>query len=87
MAQRPPSSCIATRNDATSLMGVLRGMMESQQEQTGLLRDRLLAAQQTATEAIEKSMAPQEPKPGNISYFRRLQSATFASTEKPLDAE
>jgi len=32
-------------------------------------------------------MAPREPKPGNISDFRRLQPATFAGTEKPLDAE
>ena len=46
MAQRPPSSRIAARNEATNLMGVLRGMMESQHEQTALLRDGLLAAQQ-----------------------------------------
>jgi len=45
MALRPPSSRIAARNEATDLMGVLRGMMESQQEQTALLRDGLLAAQ------------------------------------------
>ena len=47
----------------------------------------MLAAQQTATAAIERSTAPREPKPGNISDFRRLQPATFAGTEKPLDAE
>ena len=29
MAQRPPSSRIAARNEATDLMGVLCGMMES----------------------------------------------------------
>ena len=85
MAQRPPSSRIAARNEPTDLMGVFRGMMESQQEQTALLRDGLLAAQQTTTVAIEKSTAPREPKPGNISDFWRLQSATFAGTEKPLD--
>jgi len=87
MAQRPPSSRIAARNETTDLMGVLCGMMESQQEQTALLRDGLLAAQQTATVAIERSITPREPKPRNISYFRRLQPATFAGTEKPLDAE
>ena len=47
----------------------------------------MLAAQQTATATIERSMTPREPKPGNISDFRRLQPATFAGTEKPLDAE
>ena len=62
-------------------------MMESQQEQMALLRDGLLAAQKTATAAIERSTAPREPKPDNISDFRRLQPATFAGTEKPLDAE
>ena len=87
MAQRPPSSRIAARNEAIDLMGVLRDMMESQQEQTALLRDGLLTAQQTATAAIEKSTAPRESKPRNISDFRRLQPATFAGTEKLLDAE
>ena len=82
MAQRPPSSRIAARNEATDLMGVLRGMMESQQEQTTLLRDELLAAQQTAMAAVERSTAPREPKPGNISDFRRLQPAIFAGTKK-----
>jgi len=44
MAQRPPSSRIAARNETTDLMGVLCGIMESLQEQIILLRDGLLAA-------------------------------------------
>ena len=71
MAQRPPSSRIAARNEATDLMGVLHGMMESQEEQTTLLRDGLLAAQQMAMAAIEKSTAPRELKHG-----LRLQEVT-----------
>ena len=37
--------------------------------------------------AIEKTVAPRKPKFGNVSDFRRLQPATFAGTEKLLDAE
>jgi len=45
MAQRPPSARIAAREDTTDLMGVLRGMIESQQQQMKLLRDGLVAVQ------------------------------------------
>ena len=87
MARRPPSSRIVARNETTDLMGVLHGMMESQQEQTAFLRDGLVVVQQTATVAMEKATAPQEPRAGNISDFRRLQPTIFGGTEKPLDAE
>ena len=68
-------------------MGVLCGMIESQQQQMTLLRDGLKAAQQITTVAMERSAAPRGPKPRNISDFRRLQPATFTGTEKPLEAE
>ena len=55
-------------------MRVLHGMMESQHQQTELLRQALL-------------IAPREQSPGNVSDFRRLQPTTISSTEKPLDAE
>ena len=87
MAQRLPFARIAAREDATDLIGVLRGLVESQQQQTTLLRDGLMAAQQTATEAMERSATPRGPKPENISDFRRLQPATFTGIEKPLEAE
>ena len=45
-------------------MGVLRGMMESHQEQTTLLRDGLLTAQLTTTSAIERTTTSREPKRG-----------------------
>ena len=51
------------------------------------MRDGLIAIQQLATVAIEKTVAPQEPKLGNVADFRRLQPATFAETEKLLDTE
>ena len=49
-------------------------MMQSQQQQTELLRQGLL-------------VAPREQRPGSVSDFRRLQPAVFSGTEKPLDAE
>ena len=36
---------------------------------------------------MERVAAPRELKLGNVSDFRRLQPATFAGTEKSLDAE
>jgi len=56
------------------MMRILQGMMQSQQQQTELLRQGLL-------------VAPRERRPGNVSDFRRLQPAVFSGTEKPLDAE
>ena len=47
--------------------------MEHQQQQTELLRQELTA--------------PKEPKPGNVSDFRRLQPAVFTGSEEPLEAE
>jgi len=55
-------------------MRVLQGRMQSQQQQTELLRQGLL-------------VAPREQRPGNVSNFRRLQPAIFSGTEKPLDVE
>jgi len=52
-------------------MRILQGMMESQQQQTVLLREGLLTA------------LP-EQRPGNVSDFRRLQSAAFSGNEKAL---
>ena len=68
-------------------MGVLRDMIESHQQQTAFIRDGLIAVQKTTMVAMERAVAPREPKFGNISDFRRLQPATFAGTEKLLDAE
>ena len=87
MAQQPPFARVAAREDATDLMGVLRGMIELQQQQMTLLRDGLMVAQQTAMVAMERSAASQGPNSGNISDFRRLQPATFTGIEKPLEAE
>ena len=56
MAQRPPSTRIAASEDATDRMGVLHSIIESQQ-QTALLCDGLMAAQQTAMVAMERSTA------------------------------
>ena len=67
-------------------MGVLRNMIESQQ-QTTLIRDGLLAVQQTATVAMERAVAPREPKLENILDFRKLQPTTFVGNEKSLDAK
>ena len=44
IAQRPPSARIAAHEDATDMMGVLRDIIESQQQQTVLLQDGLMAA-------------------------------------------
>ena len=60
--------------DNDGLIRILQGMMQSQQQQTELLRQGLL-------------VAPREQRPGNVSDFRRLQPAIFSGTEKPLDAE
>ena len=60
--------------DNDGMIRILQGMMQSQQQQTELLRQGLL-------------VAPREQRPGNVSDFRRLQPAIFLGTEKPLDAE
>jgi len=69
MARHPSSSRVGPRDEATDLMGVLRDMIESHQQQTTLMRDGLIAVQQTATVAMERATAPQEPKLGNVSDF------------------
>ena len=56
------------------MMRILQGMMNSQQQQTELLRQGLLTT-------------PREQRSGTVSDFRRLQLAEFSGTEKPLDAE
>jgi len=63
-----------SNRDNDSLMKVLQGMMQSQQQQIELLRQGLL-------------VTSREQRPGNVSDFRRLQPAIFLGTEKPLDAE
>ena len=60
---------------------------QSQQEQTTLLRDGLLAVQQASTAALEKVVSSRERRPGNFSDFRKLQPPIFTGTEKPLEAE
>jgi len=55
-------------------MRMLQGMMNSQQQQTELLRQGLLTV-------------PREQRPGNVFDFRKLQPAIFLGTEKSLDAE
>jgi len=49
-------------------------MMETQQQQTELLRQILVTA-------------PREQRPGNVLDFSRLQLIIFTGEEKPLDAE
>ena len=71
----------------TGVLGVLQGMMQQQQQQTALLREGILAAQQTAAIALERAVAPREARPGNVADFRRLLPRTFAGTGTPLEAE
>ena len=69
----PDTSRDNSNGEGDSMMRVFHGMMESQYQQTELLRQALLTA-------------PREQRPGNVSDYRRLQSAIFLGTEKPLDA-
>ena len=69
------------------VLGVLQGMMEAQQQQTTLLREGLVAAQQTAATALERAVAPREARPGNVTDFCRLLPKTFSGTGTPLEAE
>ena len=68
----PGTSRDSSNGDGDNMMRVLHGMMESQHQQTELLRQALLTT-------------PREQRPGNVSDFRSLQPATFSGTEKPLD--
>jgi len=70
----PDTSRDSSNGKSDNMMRVLHGMMESQHQQTEFLRQALLTA-------------PKEQRPGNVSDFRRPQTATFSCTEKPLDAE
>jgi len=70
----PSTSQDGPNRDSDGMIRILQGMMQSQQQQTELLRQGLL-------------VAPREQRPGNVSDFRRLQPAIFSGTEKPLDAE
>ena len=69
------------------MMGLLRGMIESQQEQTTLLREGLISAQQTVAAALDKAATPREVKPGNVYDFLRMRPATFAGVGTPLEVE
>jgi len=70
----PGTSHDSSNSESDSMMRVHHGMMESQHQQTELLRQALLTA-------------PKEQRPPNVCDFRRLQPAIFSGTEKPLDAE
>ena len=70
----PGTSRDSSNGDGDNMMRVLHGMMESQHQQTELLRQALLTA-------LRKQ------RPGCVSDFRRLQPATFSGTENPLNAE
>ena len=76
-----------SRDEATDMMEVLRGMIVMQQHQMKLLKDGLLIVQQTTATALNRATVPQEPRIGNVSDFRRLHSSVFTSTRKPLEAE
>ena len=67
----PGTSRDSSNKESDNMMRVLHGMMESQHQQTELLRQVLLTA-------------PREQRPGNVSDFRRLQPATFLGTKRPL---
>jgi transposase InsO family protein len=76
------------------MMRILMGMMDEQrnqramqQEQIALLRDGLIAAQQTATVAVDKAAAPREPKVGNVADFRRMNPKEYSGNEGPLESE
>ena len=56
------------------MIRILQGLMNSQQQQTELLRQGLLTA-------------PREQRLGTVSDFRRLQPAEFLGTEKTLNTE
>ena len=61
--------------------------MEVQQQQTVLLREGILAAQQTTTAAMERATTPREPRIGNVADFRKLGPKMFSENKKPLQAE
>ena len=67
-----------SRNDLAGenidMIKILQEMMETQQKQMVLLRQRLLAARK-------------EQRPGSIFYFRWLRPIEFLGIENPLDAE
>ena len=47
-----------------------------------------MAAQQTAAAAaVNRAVAPREPRPGNLSDFMKLSPAVFTGTEEPLAVE
>jgi len=58
-----------------------------QQKQTEILRDGLLAAQQTAAAAIERAAVPRGPRVGSVTDFMRLNPRVFTGNEAPLEAE
>ena len=70
----PGTSRDSSNRESDNMMRVLHGMMESQHQQTELLRQALLTA-------------PREQRPGNVSDFGRLQLTIFSGTERPLDTK
>ena len=66
------------RGVPADVFGVLRGMLEAQQQQTALLREGFLAAQQTA------AVAPEQARVGTVTDFRRLQPAVFTGAGSPV---
>ena len=91
-----------TRSDASNgppehdpdMMRVLMGMLEEQKKlreaqdrQMEMMKEGLLAAQNTATEAVNKAAAPKEQRVGNVLDFRRLNPKEFSGNETPLEAD
>jgi len=70
----PYTSRDSSNGESDNMMKVLHGMMETQHQQTKLLRQALL-------------IALRKQRHGNVSDFRRPQPATFSGTKRSLDAE
>ena len=68
-------------------MEAQKQQLEAQQKQNQMLRQGLLTAQQTSTMALEKAVAPKEPRTGSVANFKRLNPKEFTGTMKPLEAE
>ena len=63
-----------------------------QQQQMTVMRDGIVAAQQTATAAVERATAtaattPHGQRPGSIANFMKLNPKAFTGNEEPLAAE
>ena len=87
VGQAPNGPTGGVGGENADMLRIMQTMVENQQQQMQNQQQQM-DHQQQQTELLRQELAaPKEPKPGNVSDFRRLQPTIFTGSEQPLEAE